>query len=103
MSADGYYPIPHGKEPMRCRTCGASVVWTKTPKGKSIPLDLAHVRQGPAGREALTHFATCKYAREWRMTGKQPLICTLGEDLAESERQAAALQKLRERYADGTA
>lgn len=56
-----------------------------------------------AAREALIHFATCKHAREWRMTGKQPLICTLGEDLAESERQAAALQKLRERYADGTA
>lgn len=103
IGADGYYPIPAGKQPMTCRSCGASVVWTKTPKGKSIPLDLAHVRGSGATREALIHFATCKHAREWRMTGKQPLICTLGEDLAESERQAAALQALRERYNNGTA
>lgn len=102
-SADGYYPIPTGKQPMRCRSCGASVVWTKTPAGKSIPLDLGHVRGTGAQREALTHFATCPQGREWRMSGKQPLICTLGEDLDESARQAAALQQLREKYTNGPA
>lgn len=96
--ADGYYPIPAGKEPMKCRSCGASVVWAKTASGKSIPLDLAHVRVGTSGREALTHFATCKHAREWRLTGRQPLICTLGEDLVESERLAAQLQQIRESH-----
>lgn len=102
-SPDGYYPLPVGKEPMKCRSCGASVIWAKTAAGKSIPLDLGHVRGSGAAREALTHFATCPQGKEWRMTGKQPLICTLGEDLDESARQAAALQLLRERYANGAA
>lgn len=96
--SDGYYPIPAGKQPMHCRSCGASVVWAKTEKGKSIPLDLAHVRVGPSGREALTHFATCPQGKQWRMTGKQPFICGIGEDLAESQRLADQVQRLREEY-----
>lgn len=64
--SDGYYPIPAGEQPTKCRSCGASIVWTRTDKGRPIPLDLSKVRGEGAGREALTHFATCEHGRQWR-------------------------------------
>lgn len=66
MSADGYYPIPHGEQPTTCKSCGAPIVWTRTAAGKPIPLDLARVRGEGEQREALTHFATCPEGRQWR-------------------------------------
>lgn len=63
---EGYYLLPRAEEPTTCRSCGAAIVWTRTEQGKSIPLDLAHVRGQAPYREALTHFAICEHAREWR-------------------------------------
>ena len=69
----------------RCRSCDAPIIWARTAKGKSIPLDasptsegnivlavfnVAHVlRSGEsaAGRPTYTsHFATCPNAAEHR-------------------------------------
>ena len=65
----------------KCRSCGASVFWTRTLSGKSMPLDLAPHEDGnvvvtaagarvlsdealalacPKLRRYLCHFATCK-------------------------------------------
>jgi hypothetical protein len=65
-SAPGYYLIPAGEDIGACKSCGAVIVWTRTPAGKAMPLDLASGREGPGGREALTHYATCPQGRDWR-------------------------------------
>ncbi len=70
-----------------CRSCGASVVWGRTPAGKAIPLDAEPVDGGnlgirddgtvvsshgfPAGAALyVTHFATCPNAGQHRKTTK---------------------------------
>lgn len=30
----------------KCRSCAASIMWVKTPKGKSMPVDAAEVEYG---------------------------------------------------------
>lgn len=62
----GEYLIPEGLTPVRCASCGAWMVWTKTKAGKAIPLSLATAEQRDDGRYALTHFADCPEARKWR-------------------------------------
>jgi hypothetical protein len=70
-----------------CRTCGASIVWAKTPTGKSMPVDFEPASggnvildEGPEGLLAVlchesavvdkprhkAHFATCPQAAEHR-------------------------------------
>lgn len=70
-----------------CRYCGGSVLWARTPTGKSMPVDLEPVDLGnvrivegadgylaivtvpamiPEGERYRSHFATCPKAREAR-------------------------------------
>lgn len=62
----GEYPIPASALPAQCRSCGAAIVWTRTASGKIIPLSLTTVEVRSGVRYALTHFADCPHAREWR-------------------------------------
>lgn len=41
----------------KCRSCGARVMWVKTPAGKYMPVDVA---------TDVSHFATCPQAGAWR-------------------------------------
>lgn len=64
-----------------CRSCGAEVIWVKTPRDQNIPLDVEQVPGGnielraglafvvPAEegvRRYLSHFATCPNADKHR-------------------------------------
>jgi hypothetical protein len=71
---------------LRCRSCGAAILWALTPAGRRVPLDAEPVEyEAPAGRYAvlwpadggtpvavhrpalyLTHFATCPNAASHR-------------------------------------
>ena len=51
---DEQAPIQH------CRSCGASIWWGKTAKGKSNPFDVVD-----GVRTAVTHFSTCPQAPQW--------------------------------------
>jgi hypothetical protein len=66
MPRAGEYPIPAGATPTSCRSCGASIVWTRTEADKPIPLALATARDCGGQRVATTHFADCEHSREWR-------------------------------------
>jgi hypothetical protein len=65
----GEYLVPTSARPAVCRSCGASIAWTKTATGRAVPLDLATVEHRDGARWALTHFATCEHARDWRGNG----------------------------------
>ncbi len=72
--------------PDRCRTCKAQVIWVKTEKGRSMPVDvdpvdggnimlMEHYGQPPIARMVapvegvkcyVSHFATCKHADQHR-------------------------------------
>lgn len=64
--AAGEYEIPEGAAVETCRSCGAAIVWGKTDKGASIPINTDQVRVIEGRRYAKTHFATCPHGREWR-------------------------------------
>jgi hypothetical protein len=65
-----------------CRSCGASVLWAVTKRGKRIPIDaipnpdgnlflvdgVAHpvLSAGKGLEKFTTHFATCPHAKRWR-------------------------------------
>jgi len=71
---------------MKCRSCGAPILWAETPKGKRIPIDPTPVPDGniflvtreggrpPLAMPAITgnpdrwksHFATCPNADKHR-------------------------------------
>lgn len=62
----------------RCRTCGAEVVWAKTPAGKPIPLDAIPTKRVLIGARTglahvvtvyVTHFETCPDAAKHRRGG----------------------------------
>lgn len=64
----------------KCRSCGASIKWVLTEKGKWMPLDAEPVEGGniavlndgsyvssdPGGMRYLSHFATCPQASAHR-------------------------------------
>lgn len=75
----------------KCRSCGAAIIWVKTPKGSSMPLDaLPNPRgnivldgdgcTGPAKpleqaetrTRYMSHFATCPFAGSHRKKGPMP-------------------------------
>jgi ribonuclease HI len=64
----GEFVIPIDANVQECRSCGASIVWTRTPGGKPVPLSLALVEERGGARIAKTHFVDCKQGREWRRT-----------------------------------
>lgn len=59
------YPLPPDAAPEPCRSCGAPIVWTQTPRGAALPLSVAtrSVRDGHP--VALSHFRDCPDAKAW--------------------------------------
>lgn len=64
--APGELEIPAGAEVVRCRSCGAAIVWGQTSKGAAVPVNVDQVRMVGGKGYGVTHFATCPEAREWR-------------------------------------
>jgi ribonuclease HI len=64
----GEFLIPADANVQACRSCGASIVWTRTPNGKPVPLSLALVEERGGVRITKTHFVDCEQSREWRRT-----------------------------------
>lgn len=62
----GEYLIPIGADVETCRSCGASIVWTKTPAGKAVPLSLALVEERGGVKVTKTHFVDCPDGRGWK-------------------------------------
>lgn len=58
----------------RCRSCGASVVWTRTAMQRPIQLDVAGVSILEENRLAVAtvHFVTCPDADRWRRDDPEP-------------------------------
>lgn len=56
------------KEPQSyCRSCDAPIVWIRTKRGKSMPLDLGTAKEGADGAwTAESHHAHCPDAEKWR-------------------------------------
>lgn len=63
----------------KCRSCGAEVIWVKTAKGKSMPLEACAPSEGNIritdnvavyGQKGsgpyISHFSTCPQAGDWR-------------------------------------
>lgn len=48
-----------------CRSCGAAIVWGKTPASKAVPLSVAAIETRDGVRYALSHFADCPDAKKW--------------------------------------
>jgi hypothetical protein len=59
------YAIPEGAAPTTCRSCGAGMVFVKTPAGKALPLSVATIQTRDGVRWAIPHFADCKDAKKW--------------------------------------
>ena len=82
LKAAGYRAVFFG----RCRSCGASVLWARTPAGKLMPLVekrvATHVNYGGGKVECLEvrtfkpHFADCPQANLWRKSGKEAANAT---------------------------
>lgn len=64
--AAGEYVLPAGVDVEACRSCGASIVWGKTPAGKAVPLSLALVEERDGQRVTKTHFVDCPDGRGWK-------------------------------------
>lgn len=64
--AAGEYILPAGVDVEQCRSCGASIVWTKTAAGKAVPLSLACVEERGGQRVTKTHFVDCPDGRGWK-------------------------------------
>lgn len=57
---------------VKCRACKGDVIWLKTKKGKSMPVNSETVQGGDAvfdQKKHTSHFATCPFADTFR--GKQ--------------------------------
>lgn len=53
----------------QCRSCGAVIVWLKTSRGKSIPVNAGTAKEGDTNFDAkrhIAHFATCPEADKFR-------------------------------------
>ena len=53
----------------KCRTCGKEIVWLKTLRGKSMPVDAETVDEGEKEfnyKKHISHFATCNQPEFWR-------------------------------------
>lgn len=64
---------PHPFE-VRCRSCGAPVVWFRTKTGKRMPVNAETTRRNDAEhmldlKRHVSHFATCANADSWRKVG----------------------------------
>jgi len=61
----GEYPIPAGMLVEQCRSCAADIVWTRTARGRALPLSLATSRDVGSQRYATNHFADCPDGKGW--------------------------------------
>jgi hypothetical protein len=59
------YVIPADATPTTCRSCGAGMVFIRTPAGKALPLSVATIQERDGVRYALPHFADCPNSKEW--------------------------------------
>jgi hypothetical protein len=53
----------------RCRSCGVSIVWVKTPKGKNMPVNASSAQPGDIEFDRtrhIPHWASCPQANRWR-------------------------------------
>lgn len=61
---------------LRCRSCGAPIIWLRTRSGSNMPVDADTVPLGDDGpfdpKVHTSHFATCPHAREHRRPRKTP-------------------------------
>ncbi len=97
-SGDQLELVPQPPRLSTCRSCRRSIIWTRTERGKKMPLDADPVtnhdasglfvlremenREGPlaiaawglAGSEPhyVSHFATCKFADQHRQPPQDP-------------------------------
>ncbi len=62
----GEYELPPHTQLGRCRSCQAPVIWTRTKKGRPIPLSVATIEKRDGVKYALPHFADCVNAKKWR-------------------------------------
>lgn len=63
---------------VKCKSCGAEIVWLKTYVGKNMPVNVPKFEDGESAHEAVTtalefnpdcmisHFATCPNAKKHR-------------------------------------
>lgn len=54
------FDIPENATVSSCRSCGAPIVWIKTPRGKLMPVEAYGKKKGES------HFAHCAQASDWR-------------------------------------
>ena len=64
MSEQGYKPLPSGE----CRACHQVIEFWTTPSGHRIPMNPMETDDSPA----ITHFATCEFANQFRKTEARP-------------------------------
>lgn len=60
-------------QPIACRSCGAQIVFLRTSRNKSIPVDIATVAEGEETfdhKKHRSHFATCPNAAMHRQGGQ---------------------------------
>lgn len=61
----GEYLLPAAGKIEHCRSCGAQIVWTRTPNSRAIPLSLATIQTREGKKYALSHFSDCPHAKDW--------------------------------------
>lgn len=61
----GEYALPAG-DLSHCKSCGADIVWTRTAKGRAVPLSLATVQTRNGVHFVLSHFVDCPQRDEWK-------------------------------------
>lgn len=61
----GEYAVPQGATPVRCRSCGAGMIWVKTAAGRAMPLSVATIEERDGSRFALAHFSDCPESKVW--------------------------------------
>lgn len=57
-------------QPSKCRSCGAPIVWGKTPAGKVCPFDW---------ESGVSHFQTCPDANKWGKLKHSPSASIMGQ------------------------
>jgi hypothetical protein len=65
----GEYVVPEDAAPETCASCGASIAWATTKRGRPMPLSLATVERRGGQRWALAHFADCPQGAGWSRGG----------------------------------
>ena len=64
----------------KCKSCGQFILWLKTSKGKSMPVDLFDIHGTQLDektevfnpKEMISHFAGCPDAKKWRKKNGEP-------------------------------